>query len=196
MNFLKNITGINTPIGGVTFKWDENRVNEQAYFLVGCSIGNKIALLPLEQESMAGIDELKNILDRKSEFKDLAQKLSALLPKLSKLKETKKDISKQIAEHYFTFFEEMYICGKAKGTKAEVFYLNLGKLLFEIPTLIATGGEVPSSYIYALQALSENQRIPNRVCEVINEFCSLALKKNKELLNLSNEIALTINLII
>lgn len=196
MNFLRKVSGINPPAGGVTFKWDENRENVQVYFLVGCSIGNKISLLPSDTQSRSGVDDLKDILARKSEFKVSAQKLNDLIPKLSNGNKPQNDLSKTLAEQYFSFFEELYICGKVQGTEREIFYLNFGKLLFEIPNLIRSGYEVPLSFINAVEALSETRRFPDSICKMINGFCESAMDGNRDLLDMSNEIALTINLII
>jgi hypothetical protein len=196
MNFLRKITDFTTPFGGLSFSWNEGKENKLEYFLIGCCIGNRIALIPVDDSVNVGLQELFSLLKQNNTFKDVYVSFNDLLPRMLGARKKTKSENQKLFDEYIGLFDELLFTAKSNAKGNESFYLNFGRIIYAAPTMALVSDEVPVSYVNALKALSEDTNIPPTVNKLIIQLINALEASNKEAMDKANEIAQVIYLIL
>jgi hypothetical protein len=154
------------------------------FFLAGCAVGNRIALLPLPPGSdphavvlTEFIDSLRNIGLRGKQLEPFIE-AREILPSPS----TSHVVLKTVVERYFEAMKGVTADVRAIGSTEEFRWFKLGDLLYENITTRAVEQEGAdesnpgitsgTTAVDALESLIENMELPTTIRESVRQYIS------------------------
>ncbi len=194
---------IDTQINNVEIIQSEKKdsILLKDYFLIGCGIGNRMVILPVppgnaEDKALSEFAEKLHKLDLGNS--EIPQRLSNIAKTLAD-NENKEKV-KSALDQYFDIMNDLPDLIHKVSTDEQYKVMNLGKLLFEIPTLayIEKNNNELLPTIIALESIVAQVEItPNIKKELLNHIKSIREEEDYELLmDQTNKLSRTIYMVL
>lgn len=165
------------------------------YFLSGCGVGNKIAILPLPPGGDdGGFAEFLDYLQKAGLSDNDAYEKIARVQQIRETVANDHDGTKSTIEDYFDAMNSIAEIAQASGSDQEFAWFNLGRLLYDVPTLLLTvekdTPESVGSLLTALEVSAEQLEFPTTIRKQILEFVAEGRENadGERLLLKSNEL--------